>query len=68
MLIVSWNIYTPQVLGDLDGDGVAEVLVPHGGQVVTNSDVIIGFLLTLGLVLVSLKYIIVVSLVHENMV
>ena len=27
-----WNNYNPTVLPDLDGDGVKDVLLPHGGD------------------------------------
>ena len=30
---VVWNVYTPVVLRDIDGDGVKDVLVAHGGDV-----------------------------------
>jgi hypothetical protein len=33
MLNRAWNIYQPLVLNkDLDGDGVVEVVIAHGGQ------------------------------------
>ena len=28
----SWNFYQPQVVPDLDGDGVPEVVASHGGN------------------------------------
>lgn len=27
-----WNVYQVSALPDLDGDGVPEILVPHGGE------------------------------------
>ena len=32
MTDIRWNYYQPQVIPDLDGDGVPDVVVSHGGN------------------------------------